>query len=60
MAVEQAKLENEVKRLGRKTTNPSSVAEKATTAKKADGPQLSAARKRTRRKPTQQVLRHNH
>ncbi|MFY1675566.1 hypothetical protein [Streptomyces sp. WMMC905] len=52
-AVEQAKLEKEAKRLGRKTTRPAAAAEKATTAEKADVLQLSTVRRRSRRRPSQ-------
>jgi hypothetical protein len=52
-AVAQAKLEKEAKRLGRKTAGPVPAAEKATTAETGDVLQLSAARRRARRKPSQ-------
>jgi hypothetical protein len=52
-AVAQAKLEKEAKRLGRKTASSGSAAEKTTTAETGDVLQLSAARRRARRKPSQ-------
>ncbi|MEU4012842.1 hypothetical protein [Streptomyces pseudogriseolus] len=51
-AVAQAKLEKEAKRLGRKTARPVPPDEKAATAE-GDVLQLSAARRRARRKPSQ-------
>ncbi|MGA5318480.1 hypothetical protein ACPCTK_30870 [Streptomyces pseudogriseolus] len=51
-AVAQAKLEKEAKRLGRKTARPVPADEKAATAE-GDVLQLSAARRRSRRRPSQ-------